>query len=131
FLSVAPHLRQAAHLQGVLTTPAAAKEVRIFRLSRLLIGRYRRELTEVDREQTRAQLRAEAVKLAGWLPFAAAYVGAIWLVAAHVGSGHATAGDLILAIILGAQVNAQVAEAATMTATVTNISTLLGHRRWL
>ena len=58
----------------------------------------------------RAQLRAGVIRTAGWLPFAGGYLGAVALVLEEAGRGAATPGDVLLVMVLAAQVNAQVAQ---------------------
>jgi ATP-binding cassette subfamily B protein len=71
------------------------------------------------------------MKLAGWLVFAIGLVMAMWFIAGQVASGQASAGDLVLALILGSQVNIQVAEAVTAVSALAGLTTTLEHRRWL
>lgn len=98
-------LRSANHLFELCTSAAAGKEVRLFRLGPVLADRHRALWREADVAQDRAAWRAGALSAAGWLFFAAAYLGSIVLVVLLAGRGRATAGDVLMTVQLAAGVN--------------------------
>ena len=123
--------RLESHLFGLCTTASPAKEVRVFGLGAELDGRRRRAWDELTDTLARAQLRSGLLRTAGWLPFAAGYLAAVGLAVARAGRGDATAGDVLLVMVLAGQVNGQVAQVlhvATRSATAVRV---LGHLFWL
>jgi ATP-binding cassette, subfamily B, bacterial len=123
--------RLESHLFGLATTSSPAKEVRIFGLAAELADRRRRAWDDVTDTVARAQLRAGLLRTAGWLPFAAGYLAAVAEALASAGRGHATAGDVLLVMVLAGQVNGQVAhmlQIANRSATAVRV---LGHLFWL
>ena len=75
-----------------------------------IVDRQRRAWRSVTDTVARAQLRAGVIRTAGWVPFAGGYLAAVALVVAQAGRGAATPGDVLLVMVLAAQVNAQVAQ---------------------
>jgi ATP-binding cassette subfamily B protein len=123
--------RLEAHLFGLATTASPAKEVRIFGLGPQLAGRRQRAWDDITDVVARAQLRAGLMRTAGWLPFAGGYLAAVGLALAAANRGDATAGDVLLVMVLAGQVNGQVAQMlqlATRSATAVRV---LGHLFWL
>jgi ATP-binding cassette subfamily B protein len=123
--------RLEAHLFGLATTASPAKEVRIFGLGPQLAGRRQRAWDDITDVVARAQLRAGLMRTAGWLPFAGGYLAAVGLAQAAANRGDATAGDVLLVMVLAGQVNGQVAQMlqlATRSATAVRV---LGHLFWL
>jgi ATP-binding cassette subfamily B protein len=123
--------RLETHLFGLATTASPAKEVRIFGLGPELADRRQQAWDDVTDAIARAQLRAGLMRTAGWLPFAGGYLAAVGLALASAGRGDATAGDVLLVMVLAGQVNGQVAQVlqlATRSATAVRV---LGHLFWL
>ena len=104
--------RHRRELFDLVTSAPAGKEVRVFGLRDELIGRHREAASTIDGRLNSAARRATLRQAAGRVVFALGYVGAIGLVLDRAVTGHATAGDVALAITLAALINAQVAQAA-------------------
>lgn len=91
-----PETREARYLAGLLSGDAAAKELRVFGLSDLLLGRYRRILERHERQLgALARRRSARSALTGLLP-AAAYASIYGYFCLQALSGHITVGDLTL-----------------------------------
>ena len=123
--------RLESHLFGLATTASPAKEVRIFGLAAELADRRRREWDNVTDTLARAQLRAGLLRTAGWLPFAGGYLAAVAVALAGAGRGDATAGDVLLVMVLAGQVNGQVAHVLQIANRSATAVRVLGHLFWL
>ncbi len=123
--------RREAHLFGLATTASPAKEVRIFGLGDELADRRHREWDRVTDTVARAQLRAGLQRTAGWLPFAGGYLAAVAMALAGAGRGDATAGDVLLVMVLAGQVNGQVAHVLQIANRSAAAVRVLGHLFWL
>ena len=123
--------RLETHLFGLATTASPAKEVRIFGLAAELADRRRREWDSITDTVARAQLRAGLLRTAGWLPFAGGYLAAVAVALAGAGRGDATAGDVLLVMVLAGQVNGQVAHVLQIANRSATAVRVLGHLFWL
>lgn len=123
--------RREAHLFGLATTASPAKEVRIFGLTAELAARRRREWDSVTDIVARAQLRAGLLRTAGWLPFAGGYLAAVAVALAGAGRGDASAGDVLLVMVLAGQVNGQVAHLLFIANRSATAVRVVGHLFWL
>ena len=130
-LAAAAPTRRSEHLWSLLTTPASAKELRVFNLGEELRRRERAAFEDVTRIQTAAKAKAGLATAAGWSVFALGYIGAIFFVVYRAANGEATAGDVLLAVVLAGQVNFQVAGAADLVGLFTQTFHAVGHYRWL
>lgn len=92
--------RRALHLYDTATKPAAAKEVRVYGLRNELLERYGREWRASDRALFREEMRAGAIRAAGWLVQAAAFGLGVAVLFGGIREGTVTAGDVFL--VLGA-----------------------------
>ena len=126
-----PFERAAQQWERMLTVASAVKEVRIFRLTPTLLERFESDSARSDRVQTISKAKTELMRFAAWAVFGVGFALALVLLARRLSTGGVTAGDFVLALVLGAQVNMQVAEAVTATATMTALGGMLEHRRWL
>jgi ATP-binding cassette, subfamily B, bacterial len=106
--------RLATHLFELASAAAPAKELRVFGLAAELLARHERAWDTASRQLWRAQRKATLVRGCGQLLFAAGYAGGILLIAQEAVQGHASIGDVILAITLAVQVNQQIAAAAQL-----------------
>jgi ATP-binding cassette subfamily B protein len=100
------------HLLELTTEAPAGKEIRVFGLASELVERRRRLFNRLERERVRAELRATSLWAGGGALFALGYVGAIVIVVRGALAGRLTAGDVVLTLALGAQINQQLAELA-------------------
>jgi ATP-binding cassette subfamily B protein len=123
--------RLEAHLFGLATTASPAKEVRIFGLAAEVSDRRRRSWDNITDTVARAQLRAGLLRTAGWLPFAGGYLAAVAMALTAAGRGDATAGDVLLVMVLAGQVNGQVAHVLQIANRSAAAVRVLGHLFWL
>ena len=130
-LAAAAATRRSEHLWSLLTTPSSAKELRVFNLGPELRRRERAAYDDVTRIQSAAKAKAGLATAAGWSVFALGYIGAILFVVYRAANGDATAGDVLLAVVLAGQVNSQVAGAADLVGLFTQTFHAVGHYRWL
>jgi ATP-binding cassette subfamily B protein len=129
--ATAERVRRQDHLFALATTPGPAKEARVFNLGDELVARQRRLWHEVGEETAAAQLRGGLVRLAGWLPFAAGYLGAIVLAVSLAARHAASPGDVVLVIALAADVNGQVSRAVSLANSSTGTFRALHRLLWL
>jgi ATP-binding cassette subfamily B protein len=97
--------RLLRHLQDLTTDAAAAKEVRIFGLSRLLLQRRRTLFGELERLRVRQRVRLTVLTAAAWAFFSACFVAAIAFTVDLATRQQVTVGAVMLVLGLGAQVN--------------------------
>ncbi|HJV09582.1 MAG TPA: ABC transporter ATP-binding protein, partial [Acidimicrobiales bacterium] len=79
----------------------------------------------------RAQLRASLLQAAGWATFAVGYAAAIVWVVLRALDGDATAGDVLLVVVLAAQVNGQVGQSVTLLGTSLDAAKAVDRWLWL
>ena len=89
--------------------PAAAKEVRVFGLSKLLLQRRRALFGELERVRVRQRIRLTILTAAAWAFFSACFVAAIAFTVDLASRQQVTVGAVMLVLGLGAQVNMQLA----------------------
>ncbi|CAN5498088.1 ABC transporter ATP-binding protein [soil metagenome] len=123
--------RQARHLFELATSPAPGKELRVFGLGPELLGRHRAARREIDHCLDVAARRGVLYTSAGWLLFTIGYAGAVALAANQAVQGRATVGDVVLALALVAQVNAQVGAAVQFVAALARTARVAGRYLWL
>jgi ATP-binding cassette, subfamily B, bacterial len=130
-LAAASKLRQGEHLWSLLTRAGPVKEVRAFDAAPELRRRDEQSWQEVTRINTRSRIKTGALGGAGWFCFAIGYVGTIVVVSTLAVDGRASAGDVLLAVVLAAQVSGQVAGAANLVGTMSQTFQAVDHYRWL
>ena len=106
--AIAEPLRVTRHLLELTTTAAPAKELRLFGLGPVLVGRHRALWQELDQIQDRTARRNALLSMTGWSVFGIGFVGALAIVAERAINGQASPGDVVLALTLAGQVNSQV-----------------------
>ena len=110
----AEQTRVSLNMFHLATSARYAGELRVFGLQEELRRRHAELWTTATSTLWRAQLAASAVRVAGQLVFALAYVGAVLLVVRDAIAGRRSVGDIVLVIALAAQVNQQVTTAVTL-----------------
>jgi ATP-binding cassette subfamily B protein len=128
---VAREIRRGRHLLGLATTVGSIRELRLYGAQRRLLGLHHRDWAAASRTMARAGARAAALRALGQLLFAAAYGGAIALVAAQALHGGSGIGDMILVISLAAQVGSQVSSALTVLGSVQSAGRTFERLDWL
>jgi ATP-binding cassette subfamily B protein len=123
--------RLSDHLFELATTPGPGKEVRIFGLADEIADRHgsvRRSLQDVER---RAEMRALAGTVLGWLAYAVGYAGAVILVSVLAVDGRATVGAVILVISLAGQIQFQLDGAVQLVGDFIRNLRTADHYLWL
>jgi len=100
---LAEHRRLESYYETLLLTTEPAREVRLFGLGPELMRRFVEVREYINRETDRERLIGSVIGISGWLVFAAAYLGALVLVAALVSAGLAGLGDMVIAITVAVQ----------------------------
>ena len=121
--------RLSEDLLKLATETAPAKELRVFGLGAEVVRRHREVVDRMERWERDHRLLGAYLITAGRSVFVLAYVGAIALVASQVGRGQASAGDLVITVIVAGQVMQQL-QGASGTADWT-AWTFTAVRRWL
>jgi ATP-binding cassette subfamily B protein len=109
--ATAERTRLALNLFRLATGAGPAKELRVFGLGDELRARHAALWQDATGTLWRARRRAAALHTLGQLVFAAGYVAAVLLIVREAIAGRGTVGDVVLVIVLAAQVNGQVAAA--------------------
>jgi len=107
--------RRADHLFQLATTPAPAAELRVFGLAGEIGRRFDATWAGPIADRDRVNLRRNMLSSAGWLVFGLGFVGALALVGHRVTTGQATVGDLVMAMTLASEVNAQILQMVAIT----------------
>jgi ATP-binding cassette subfamily B protein len=103
--------RLARNLFRVATSAGPGAELRVFRLQQEVRRRHAALWEQTTARLWRAHRRAGVLRAVGQLVFAAGYVAAVLLIVREAIAGRGTVGDVVLVIVLAAQVNMQVAQA--------------------
>jgi ATP-binding cassette, subfamily B, bacterial len=101
-------LRLGSELFGLATSASAARELRLWGAGGELVRRYHRARGAADAELDRGQRAGVLMTVAGWTVFGIGYAGAVLLVVRQALNGQATAGDVLLIVLLAGQMNAYV-----------------------
>ncbi|GAA1757663.1 ABC transporter ATP-binding protein [Luedemannella helvata] len=119
--------RVERHLFSLATTASSSKEIRVAGVAEELVERQRVAWNEWLRIRTRARFAAAGWSATGWLVFGVGFLGALALVVMTSG----TAGDLVLAITVGAQLRFAVETAVRSTSAVGGAGRVIGPLLWL
>ncbi|QQQ73616.1 ABC transporter ATP-binding protein [Saccharothrix sp. 6-C] len=106
--------RAALNLFHLATSARLAGELRVSGVRDELRARHDRLWSRATRGLWRAHLTATWVRAAGQVVFALAYIGGVLLVVRDAIAGRRGVGDVVLVIVLAAQVNQQVATAVAL-----------------
>ncbi|HEU0167691.1 MAG TPA: ABC transporter ATP-binding protein, partial [Chloroflexota bacterium] len=100
---LAESYRLERYFETLAVTPEPAREVRLFGLGPEIVKRFLALRAEENRQTDRERLIGSLLGTVGWLIFAAAYLGALFFVAQLVSTGHASLGDMVVAITVAVQ----------------------------
>jgi ATP-binding cassette subfamily B protein len=125
---LADRRRLAAELFSLATSSGSAKELRVFGANVPLRARHDALAAELTSELGRATLRGTLYGIAGWLVFAAGFLGAIVVVVVRASHGEVSIGQVVLAVTLIQRVQMQVGQVA---ASVGQLLTTARHARRL
>jgi ATP-binding cassette subfamily B protein len=104
--------RLADQLFALAATAGPAKEVRIFGLGAELRRRHDELADDVRRRTVRAAVVGAAVGALGWIVFVLGFLAGIGFVLVQALHGHATAGQVVMAVVVGQQVRLYLQQAA-------------------
>lgn len=124
---VIERLRSTHWLYETATLPERAKELRVFGARAAISRRHDQLSAEVTREVTSSENRTSVLAATGWLLFASGFVAAIALVVAEARAGRATAGDVVLTLVLSQQINNQLTGAVGVVTFLVRTARV-GHR---
>ncbi|MGP3933906.1 ATP-binding cassette domain-containing protein [Nonomuraea sp. KM88] len=119
--------RIALNLFRLTTTARHGGELRVSALGEELRDRHARLWATATRRLWRGQLTATVVRAAGLVTFAAGYTGAVLVAVRSAVSGGASAGGVVLVVVLAVQVNQQVTTAVRLMQDLHRMAT--AHRR--
>ncbi|MFJ1461659.1 ABC transporter ATP-binding protein [Nocardia sp. N2S4-5] len=108
FDDTAESRRVAGRLFESATSLGAAAEIRLSRLGPELIRRHDVSWSTMHEGIQRAEYKAAAIQAAGRLLLLGGYVGAIGLIVANGLNGSASAGDVLLTVVLAGVLNQQI-----------------------
>lgn len=106
--------RYALNIFRLTADPESSKELRMSRLGDRMDGLHAQNWEAVSKRLWTGHWKANAVRALGQLVFAAGYVGAILLVVHGAVTGEAGVGDVVLSVVLAAQINTQVSTAVAL-----------------
>jgi ATP-binding cassette subfamily B protein len=130
-LATAESRRLGWHLLELAVSPAAAKEIRLFGLQRILRQRQAAARRREEIPLRRAELAGLGLRLGGQLIFAIGYVAAVVVVVRSAIAGERSVGDVVLVITLAVQTNAQAAGAVAVAGSLQRNARALARVRWL
>nr|WTA64402.1 ABC transporter ATP-binding protein/permease [Micromonospora sp. NBC_00855] len=119
--------RTALHLFDLTTQLPAASELRVFGLADEMRRRHAGLWSDVTGRLFRADLRAAALRTAGQVTFALAYVGSVLLLVRAAVDGRRGIGDVILVVVLAAQISAQVTATVALLRDLQRMAALYGR----
>ncbi|MFJ2766393.1 ATP-binding cassette domain-containing protein [Streptomyces sp. NPDC087300] len=112
-------------------SPAAAREIRVYGLADELTRRHDALQDTVRRGRDRADARAAMWSGGGWLVFAVGYLGGTLLSLAAVARGEGSPGDVVLTLVLGAQLLGSVSGLVALGSWLQHALRAAGHFLWL
>ncbi|MGW2230648.1 ATP-binding cassette domain-containing protein [Streptomyces formicae] len=112
-------------------SPAAAREIRVYGLADELTRRHDALQDAVLRGRNRADARAAVWSGGGWLVFAVGYLGGVLLSLVAVARGEGTPGDVVLTLVLGAQLLGSVSGLVALGSWLQHALRAAGHFLWL
>jgi ATP-binding cassette subfamily B protein len=130
-VATAQRSRLATHLLRLAVRADAAKEIRVFGLEEELRRRLSESHRSVQGPIVRARFEGVLIAAAGQAVFALGYIGGLLLVVRSAIRGHASVGDVVLAVTLAAQVNALIFRAAGTLQFVQLSANAYGRLAWL
>lgn len=123
--------RRNQHLFSVMVSTDGASEVRLRGLAGGLVVREADSWRRITRAVFRGQVRAGAMKAAGWGPFVAGFIVSVALIASRAIHGDSTPGDVMLITILGSQMGFQVSEGSRVATESSGVRDTISNYMWL
>jgi ATP-binding cassette, subfamily B, bacterial len=128
---IAEEKRLADELFTLTSTAGPAKELRVYGLTDELIRRHHELGVSVSDAISRAGIQGAIVAGVGWLVFVAGFVVGIALVIQRAVNGQATAGDVVLAVVLAQQARQLLALVANDVAIMLTTARTASRAMWL
>jgi ATP-binding cassette subfamily B protein len=128
---VAEEKRLADELFTLTSTASPAKELRVYGLTDELIRRHDELGATVSAAISRAGIQGALLASAGWLVFVAGFVAGIALVIKRAVDGQASAGDVVLAVVLAQQARQLLALVANDVAIMLTTARTASRAMWL
>ncbi|MDQ6671684.1 MAG: ABC transporter ATP-binding protein/permease [Chloroflexota bacterium] len=123
--------RLLRHLQDLTTDAAAAKEVRVFGLSELLLQRRQVLFGELERVRVRQRVRLTLLTAGAWAFFSVCFVAAIAFTVDLATRDEVSVGAVTLVLALGAQVNMLLAMLVSNIAWLSRTQSAVVRLLWL
>jgi ATP-binding cassette subfamily B protein len=123
--------RLADELFGLAADAGPAKELRVFGLGEMLCARHAALGEHISRRTTRSALLGAVVCGAGWIIFAVGFVVGVAVVTIRATQGHASAGEVVLAVTLVQRAQTQVGQAANAIAQLLTMGRAAHRMIWL
>ncbi len=123
--------RLQQHLFEVLTGAGSSKEVIVAGAARRLRARREGEWDALQRLRVRAQIGASGMRIAGWMVFVGAFVGALALVLSESTGADTAVGDIVLAVIVAASLRTSVQVAVDSVSRATAVGRFVEPYLWL
>jgi ATP-binding cassette subfamily B protein len=101
-------MRQATRLRALMRTRGFGQEARVFDLGPLMRRRAADASSAAWQRRIRAESQAGVLQAGGKLAFGLGYVGAVLFTLWRVSHGAASPGDVVLAVVIGQQVQTRV-----------------------
>lgn len=130
-LASAEPVRLHWHLFDLCTSPSAGKEIRISGAGPALVRRQSELWERAVVAKFTARGHAALLAALGWTVFTLGFCAAIALVVRAAANGAASAGDVVLAIVVGSQLRAAVESAVQRSVETTGYARLLTPYLWL
>ncbi|HUP87323.1 MAG TPA: ABC transporter ATP-binding protein [Acidimicrobiales bacterium] len=128
---VAEDKRLADSFFELTSTASPAKELRVYGLTAELLARHRALGNAISTHLSRAAIGGSLVSATGWLVFVTGFVGALALVMRSAVQGDATAGEVVLAVVLAQQVRQLLAVIANDVAVLLTTARTARRALWL
>lgn len=127
----ASRTRGAQHVLELTGDAATAKELRVLGMREYVQDRHADHWRSATRLLWGGEIRAVVVRISGQLIFASAYLVGTLLVVREAVAAERTVGDVVLAIVLAAQVSQQVSGVVTLLQELQRLSQTLADLRWV
>ena len=123
--------RLADELFGLAADAGPAKELRVFGLGETLCARHAALGEHISRQTTRSAVLGAVLCGAGWVVFALGFVVGVAVVTIRATQGHASAGEVVLAVTLVQRAQTQVGQAANAIAQLLTMGRAAHRMIWL
>jgi ATP-binding cassette, subfamily B, bacterial len=123
--------RLLGDLFGLATSPAEARELRTYGITRAVAERHAELTVRVRRATVRAALLSAALEAVGWLVFAAGLVAAIAVLVLRAAHGHVSPGEVVMSVSLLRRAQTQISRSTDTAGSLTTAVTTAGQLLWL